>query len=86
MVDKPGFVEDGYSSWAIVTNYLMQPTRTVSPETMHCAYLVLLPVRFTYAVFIAETAVRSYRTFSPLPVSVPSVLRRGKPFNRLVAP
>jgi len=37
------------------------------------SYLVLLRVGFTIATPVASRAVRSYRTFSPLPVRRPAV-------------
>ncbi len=70
--DKPGSVEGNHSSGIVVTNDLKRPTR--KPAGRRCAlcsallpYLVLLRVGFTVPRCVATRAVRSYRTFSPLP-------------------
>jgi len=58
-----------------VTTHLKRPTR--EPCGPHAAadrlfpYLVLLRVGFTVPRRVATRAVRSYRTFSPLPVPAP---------------
>ena len=82
--DKPGSVEGNHSSGTAVTGSLKQPTR--KPVGRRCApcgallpYLVLLRVGFTLPRSVATRAVRSYRTFSPLPGSpgrTPRILRR----------
>ena len=68
MVYKPGSVIDGYSSRRFVTKSLMRPTRTTMRKyTICCSYLVLLQAGFTMPFIIADNAVCSYHTFSPLP-------------------
>ena len=78
---KPGSVRsdvatgrDGHSSGTPVAGRLEQPTRTAARkhawigQARPCRpYSVLLPVGFTVPAPSPETAVRSYRTLSPLP-------------------
>jgi len=83
--NKPGSVENNHSSGIAVTSYLKQPTResardrrwtnTRTPllEALCVAllpYLVLLRAGFTVPRAVTSRAVRSYRTFSPLPTKV----------------
>lgn len=56
----------GHLSATAVTRRLQRSTRGVSPENQ-TAYLILLQMRFAYAVFVANYAVGSYPAFSPLP-------------------
>ena len=65
--DKPGSVEDDHSSATDVTACLQRPTRIHCGPQRADSYLVLLQVGFTIAVPVTSHAVRSYRTFSPLP-------------------
>ena len=69
--DKPGSVEGNHSSGTGVTDGLKQPTRKRPRARMLQSnvlpYLVLLRVGFTVPRCVATRAVRSYRTFSPLP-------------------
>ncbi len=66
---KPGSVEDNHSSGTTVTSSLKQPTRK-RPRARHMLpYLVLLRVGFTVPRHVTTRAVRSYRTFSPLPAT-----------------
>jgi hypothetical protein len=72
--DKPGSVVDNHSSGTSVTADLKQPTRK-HPRARHTLpYLVLLRMGFTMPRSVATRAVRSYRTFSPLPRLI---LRQG---------
>ena len=76
--DKPGSVEDGHSSGTGVTARLKQPTRepvraTRARRTRMLPYLALLRVGFTLPHAVASGAVRSYRTFSPLPVPLRAI-------------
>ena len=67
LVDKPGSVLDDHSS---ATNCHRSPEATYpNPPwvTVSDSYLVLLRTGFTIATLVANRAVRSYRTFSPLP-------------------
>jgi len=58
---------DDHSSGMHITAHLKQPTRATICEWIICRpYLVLLPVGFTFAGPVTSTAVRSYRTLSPL--------------------
>lgn len=82
---KPGSVRpgvsagrDGHSSGTPVAGRLEQPTRTAARKpawigrTDPCRpYSVLLPVGFAVPAPLPETAVRSYRTLSPLPRLTP---------------
>jgi hypothetical protein len=69
--DKPGSVEDNHSSGTVVTDGLKQPTRKRLRARMLQSnvlpYLVLLRMGFTVPRHVTTRAVRSYRTFSPLP-------------------
>jgi len=81
---KPGSVEDNHSSGTVVTDCLKQPTRECvrnrrwehpnTPSGALCVallpYLVLLRAGFTVPRTVTSRAVRSYRTFSPLPAFV----------------
>ena len=82
MVYKPGSVTiilmaDNHSSGVPVTEHLKQSTRAASGENCACvchghyhAMRLLFDLAsggVCHAVFVAETAVRSYRTFSPFP-------------------
>ena len=70
--DKPGSVEDNHSSGSVVADALKRPTRE-PVRLRRCArrhalpYLALLRAGFTLPPSVATGAVRSYRTFSPLP-------------------
>ena len=66
-VDKPGSVVDDHSSATAVASCLKRPTRTHRGPRLTGSYLVLLRVGFTIAAPVTSRAVRSYRTFSPLP-------------------
>ena len=46
-------------------------------ETIRLPYLVLLQVGFTVPLNVATSAVRSYRTVSPLPSLRPIAVRNG---------
>ena len=74
---KPGSVEqssDDHSSRTAVTSRLKQPTRTARPDQADMPFLFgLAPGGVYHAALIAENAVRSYRTLSPLPTQVPAV-------------
>ena len=86
MVDKPDSVlktlivfSCSYLSRISVTTYLKQPTRDCSIERVKnkffiATYLVLLPVGFTYAIFVTKNPVRSYRTISPLPYNYGGII------------
>jgi hypothetical protein len=84
--DKPGSVADSHSSWHAVTRVLQRPTR--GQREPRCRPLRGLAPDGVYpAVRVATDAVRSYRTFSPLPA--PRGLRRCifcGTFRRLAAP
>jgi len=87
--DKPGSVESNHSSGAAVTDNLKRPTRKHPRARYTLPYLVLLRVGFTVPRRVTTRAVRSYRTFSPLPRLV---LRQGRryifcgTFRRLTPP
>ena len=67
--DKPGSVADSHSSWRMVTHTLQQPTR--GQREPRCRHLRGLAPDGVYpAARVAANAVRSYRTFSPLPVTL----------------
>ena len=72
---KPGSVVDDHSSgWCVTaTPQATYPGtcagRTSRPAGRLFPYLVLLRVGFTVPRTVASRAVRSYRTFSPLPAS-----------------
>jgi hypothetical protein len=68
-----------YLSRISVTTYLKQPTRDssidrVKNKSFIVTYLVLLPVGFTYAIFVTKNPVRSYRTISPLPYNYGGII------------
>src|SRR5690606_22416793 len=74
--DKPGSVEDNHSSWIRVTAYLQRATREhvratraepVRGPLRLLPYLLLLQAGFAVPPSVTTGAVRSYRTFSPLP-------------------
>ena len=63
---------DDHSSGTFVAKCFAQPTRAVKPDTAlefppHHPYSVLLRVGFAWPSSVAGAAVRSCRTFSPLP-------------------
>jgi len=69
---KPGSVENSHSSGTHVAVRLERPTRKHARaarcgRTRMLPYLVLLRVGFTVPRTVTGRAVRSYRTFSPLP-------------------
>jgi len=67
LADKPGSVVDNHSSGICVATHLKQPTRR--PCGSHNAYLFGLAPNGVYpATTVTSSAVRSYRTFSPLPI------------------
>ncbi len=83
LVDKPGSVVDDHSSATAVTNCLKRPTRIHRGPRLKDSYLVLLRVGFTIAAPVTSRAVRSYRTFSPLPNQkgvrpLSTVLKKGR--------
>ena len=68
LTDKPGSVEDNHSSGTNVTACLKQPTRPLM-RVAPCGDLFgLAPSGVYHAIIVTNNAVRSYRTFSPLPV------------------
>ena len=71
---KPGSVVDNHSSGTAVTDCLKQPTRESVRNRRRAEallpYLVLLRAGFTVPRAVASRAVRSYRTFSPLPAKL----------------
>ena len=78
MTCKPGSVptaiavDDGYSSRMAVASHLKQPTRTSVQDRTCCirqrvSLHGLAPDGVYHARSVASSAVRSYRTFSPLP-------------------
>ena len=64
---KPGSVESSHSSGMRVTAHLERPTRELVWAHSALPYSVLLRVGFAVPQSVATCAVRSYRTFSPLP-------------------
>jgi len=78
---KPGSVEDSHSSRTRVAARLKRPTRGHARAT-RCGATPLAPLfglapgGVYPATDVATGAVRSYRTFSPLPPQVPAKLRR----------
>ena len=68
LTDKPGSVVDSHSSGTNVAVCLKQPTRSQRGTRHMETYLVLLRVGFTMPLLLPASAVRSYRTLSPLPV------------------
>ena len=82
MDDKPDSVVNGHSSTSTVASKLLHATRSHSlgvdvciKQTENC--LRLHAVGFTKAMLVAKHAVRSYRTFSPLPVNTEVFHRRS---------
>src|SRR4051812_38657841 len=78
---KPGSVESNHSSRTCVATGLERPTRKrvrIPLETLpftaalRLPYLVLLQVGFAVPPNVATSAVRSYRTVSPLPAPMVS--------------
>src|ERR1700683_1917671 len=79
-------MRDGHSSWTPVARRLQQPTRTASPDSdlrfCACAQTLvpslfgLAPGGVYRAAGVAVRAVRSYRTFSPLPQPTRNTPRR----------
>ncbi len=70
--NKPGSVEGNHSSGTAVTGRLEQPTRESARNRRRgplLPYLVLLRAGFTVPRAVTGRAVRSYRTFSPLPAN-----------------
>jgi len=73
-VDKPGSVEDNHSSGTNVAVCLKRPTRIprgprIVILRLHGFLFGLAPSGVFPATPVARRAVRSYRTFSPLPVN-----------------
>ena len=78
-------MRDGHSSWTPVTRRLQQPTRTADPDltcalrsraTLVPSLFGLAPGGVCRAAGVAVRAVRSYRTFSPLPRPIHNAPRR----------
>ena len=70
--DKPGSVGDDHSSGTPVAGRLMRPTRRhlrAAGCQRHVFLFGLAPEGVYPATFVAEGAVRSYRTLSPLPAA-----------------
>jgi len=68
---KPGFVENNHLSGMPVTKHLKRPTR-IHAWAMHCrerhgSLFGLAPSGVYPATTVTSSAVRSYRTISPLP-------------------
>jgi len=83
---KPGSVESSHSSWMRVAAHLERPTRELVWAHSALPYSVLLRVGFTVPQSVATCAVRSYRTFSPLPhIAVRRYVFCGT-FRRLAPP
>ena len=70
LADKPGSVLGNHSSRPAIAHWLQQHTRSQRGPRRTRSYLVLLRVEFTLPHTVASGAVRSYRTLSPLPVSL----------------
>ena len=89
---KPGSVESSHSSWMRVAAHLERPTRELVWAHSTLPYSVLLRVGFTVPQRVATCAVRSYRTFSPLPAIAGrrfvfcGTFRRLAPPRRYLAP
>src|SRR5262252_6621165 len=89
---KPGSVESSHSSWMRVAAPLERPTRELVWAHSTLPYSVLLRVGFTVPQRVATCAVRSYRTFSPLPAIAGrrfvfcGTFRRLAPPRRYLAP
>ena len=83
---KPGSVESSHSSWMRVATHLERPTRELVWAHSALPYSVLLRVGFAVPQSVATCAVRSYRTFSPLPhIAVRRYVFCGT-FRRLAPP
>src|SRR5512146_3055335 len=83
---KPGSVESSHSSWMRVAAHLERPTRELVWAHSALPDSVLLRVGFTVPQSVATCAVRSYRTFSPLPhIAVRRFVFCGT-FRRLAPP
>ena len=83
---KPGSVESSHSSGMRVAAHLERPTRELVWAHSALPYSVLLRVGFTVPQSVATCAVRSYRTFSPLPhIAVRRFVFCGT-FRRLAPP
>ena len=83
---KPGSVESSHSSWMRVAAHLERPTRELVWAHSALPYSVLLRVGFAVPQSVATCAVRSYRTFSPLPhIAVRRFVFCGT-FRRLAPP
>jgi hypothetical protein len=81
-----GSVESSHSSWMRVAAHLERPTRELVWAHSALPYSVLLRVGFTVPQSVATCAVRSYRTFSPLPhIAVRRFVFCGT-FRRLAPP
>jgi hypothetical protein len=89
---KPGSVESSHSSGIRVTAYLERPTRELVWAHSTLPYSVLLRVGFAVPQGVTTCAVRSYRTFSPLPAVAGrrfvfcGTFRRLAPPRRYLAP
>lgn len=70
LADKPDSVLDSHSSRPSIARWLQQPTRFQREQRRTEPYLVLLRVGFTSPLTVTSSAVRSYRTLSPLPVNL----------------
>jgi len=64
---KPGSVESGHFSRAAIARRLKQPTRKSNGTGRPFFLLGFAPGGVYPANLVAQIAVRSYRTFSPLP-------------------
>src|SRR5262249_6674041 len=90
--DKPGSVESSHSSALRVTAQLKRPTGELVWAHLALPYSVLLRVGFTVPQRVTTCAVRSYRTFSPLPAVAGrryvfcGTFRRLAPPRRYLAP
>src|SRR5271170_6908604 len=85
-------VRDGHSSGAMFAHGLEQPTRTASLTSLPRRYRFreqpalpslfgLAPGVVCHAGSVAGPAVRSYRTFSPLPSETPQGVKEGGSFS-----
>jgi len=89
---KPGSVESSHSSRTRVAAHLERPTRELVWAHSTLPYSVLLRVGFAVPQSVATCAVRSYRTFSPLPAIAGRryifccTFRRLAPPRRYLAP
>ena len=89
---KPGSVESSHSSRLRVAAQLERPTRELVWAHSALPYSVLLRVGFAVPQSVTTCAVRSYRTFSPLPAVAGrrfvfcGTFRRLAPPRRYLAP